>query len=363
MKMRRRGFTLIELLVVIAIIAILAAMLFPVFARARESARKIQCLSNVKNIAMAIQMYLSDYDRLPPAEHRAEVLAFFGDRGCDFTPGCCTRPTIGNPFLRWPVVLDEYIKNRDVWTCPSAKMAKWAEVIVPDYYPGGWLGYFVSYESGFGGDGGGPCWGSWPSGWGGDITDSMLQQRRGNPSNRMSTDAGGGAATFSYSIQANLRYGLKTSQIKDPSWFVAVSDRGAQDSSVELKGGIIAYPDVCTADCPCSQGRDGAADCPWAGECGTNTAWRQDPSMKKQATRHLGGSNLGFMDGHAQWMAAEAILAASPRWSRSTGGVLVDRKLEGLGARPTSAAGDAAAGIPEGWIDPCVAANGWAVLY
>jgi prepilin-type N-terminal cleavage/methylation domain-containing protein len=58
MMSRRKGFTLIELLVVIAIIGILAAMLFPVFARAREAARKIQCLSNVKNIAMAVQMYL-----------------------------------------------------------------------------------------------------------------------------------------------------------------------------------------------------------------------------------------------------------------------------------------------------------------
>src|SRR5512137_1788828 len=66
-RRRTRGFTLIELLVVIAIIAILAAMLFPVFARARESARKIQCLSNVKNIAMAFQMYLQDYDRFPPS--------------------------------------------------------------------------------------------------------------------------------------------------------------------------------------------------------------------------------------------------------------------------------------------------------
>ncbi len=57
--MRRvKGFTLIELLVVIAIIGILAAMLFPVFARARESARKTQCLANIKNIAIALNMYL-----------------------------------------------------------------------------------------------------------------------------------------------------------------------------------------------------------------------------------------------------------------------------------------------------------------
>ena len=71
---RRNGFTLIELLVVIAIIGILAAMLFPVFARSGESARKIQCLSNVKNIALAMQMYLADYDKTPPHEHRPEGL-------------------------------------------------------------------------------------------------------------------------------------------------------------------------------------------------------------------------------------------------------------------------------------------------
>ena len=63
---RRKGFTLIELLVVIAIIGILAAMVFPVFARARESARRIQCLSNVKNVALAIQMYLADWETFPP---------------------------------------------------------------------------------------------------------------------------------------------------------------------------------------------------------------------------------------------------------------------------------------------------------
>ncbi len=60
--MRRRGFTLIELLVVIAIIAILAAILFPVFAQARESARKTQCLSNGNQMGKAILMYAQDYD-------------------------------------------------------------------------------------------------------------------------------------------------------------------------------------------------------------------------------------------------------------------------------------------------------------
>jgi prepilin-type N-terminal cleavage/methylation domain-containing protein/prepilin-type processing-associated H-X9-DG protein len=61
---RRPGFTLIELLVVIAIIAILAAILFPVFAQAREAARKTSCLNNTKQIGAAVQMYLQDYDEL-----------------------------------------------------------------------------------------------------------------------------------------------------------------------------------------------------------------------------------------------------------------------------------------------------------
>ena len=61
---RQRGFTLIELLVVIAIIAILAAILFPVFARARESARKSTCLSNLKQLGLTMTMYASDYDEV-----------------------------------------------------------------------------------------------------------------------------------------------------------------------------------------------------------------------------------------------------------------------------------------------------------
>ncbi len=93
----RSGFTLIELLVVIAIIAILAAILFPVFAQAREKARQTQCLSNCKQIANAVLMYAQDYD---------ETLVPMG---------------VGEfSFQVYTQLLDPYLKGPQVWVCPSA---------------------------------------------------------------------------------------------------------------------------------------------------------------------------------------------------------------------------------------------------
>jgi len=97
--MRRPGFTLIELLVVIAIIAILAAILFPVFARAREKARQTSCLSNVKQIGLAAQMYMQDYD---------ECLVPYADHGCPTS--ACTQ---------WWKQMLPYMKNAQMLNCPS----------------------------------------------------------------------------------------------------------------------------------------------------------------------------------------------------------------------------------------------------
>jgi prepilin-type N-terminal cleavage/methylation domain-containing protein len=104
-----RGFTLIELLVVIAIIAILAAILFPVFASARESARQTRCLSNGKQIGLAMQMYAQDYDeRLPIV-------------GSAIEPGTLLEGRKRNrqPFNGWSLVMLPYIKSRDLFRCPS----------------------------------------------------------------------------------------------------------------------------------------------------------------------------------------------------------------------------------------------------
>lgn len=97
MKSKKRGFTLIELLVVIAIIAILAAILFPVFGRAREQARKIACLSNLKQLSTALSMYLQDWDEYFPMNWR------LGD---------------GMVYTFYHALLP-YIKNAQVFLCPS----------------------------------------------------------------------------------------------------------------------------------------------------------------------------------------------------------------------------------------------------
>ncbi|MES2459656.1 MAG: prepilin-type N-terminal cleavage/methylation domain-containing protein [Armatimonadota bacterium] len=98
LKNRHTGFTLIELLVVIAIIAILAAILFPVFAQARAKARQAACLSNGKQLGLGIIQYTQDYDGvLPPAQ--------LGATGA---------------VISWPTMVYPYIKNGDVFVCPSA---------------------------------------------------------------------------------------------------------------------------------------------------------------------------------------------------------------------------------------------------
>src|SRR5438128_7096508 len=93
MRSIKRGFTLIELLVVIAIIAILAAILFPVFAQAREKARGISCLSNGRQIGMALTLYVQDHDEKFPQEHPST-----GNPALDDSNGQLESIDYGSPF-------------------------------------------------------------------------------------------------------------------------------------------------------------------------------------------------------------------------------------------------------------------------
>ncbi|HEX8553059.1 MAG TPA: DUF1559 domain-containing protein [Abditibacteriaceae bacterium] len=110
--MKRRAFTLIELLVVIAIIAILAAILFPVFARARENARRASCQSNLKQVALSLRQYTQDYDERFPGWYTNN------DGGTPF--GYQMSNAVGpNTDKGWTELIQPYMKSKQILQCPS----------------------------------------------------------------------------------------------------------------------------------------------------------------------------------------------------------------------------------------------------
>jgi len=120
-KPHHAGFTLIELLVVIAIIAILAAILFPVFAQAREQARKTSCLSNVKQLNLSVQMYMQDYDETVPLSYTS-------------APNADTTNDIpGTTHGSWLDMMQPYIKNYNIVLCPDAPWQSLDRIHTLDY--------------------------------------------------------------------------------------------------------------------------------------------------------------------------------------------------------------------------------------
>ncbi len=134
MNSSKRGFTLIELLVVIAIIAILAAILFPVFARARENARKSTCQSNLKQIGLGFAQYAQDYDEMyPPMLDRISAGVYTVQTNSSM-PGYRFITSDGSPsgyFVSWMDILQPYVKNDKIFECPSNKTPR--EANAPSY--------------------------------------------------------------------------------------------------------------------------------------------------------------------------------------------------------------------------------------
>lgn len=116
------AFTLIELLVVIAIIALLAAILFPVFARARENARRSACMSNLKQLGIGMAMYMQDYDEIFPTHY--------------------------NGTQRWPQMMMPYVKSAQIFACPDRTDAQYRFTGTSDsngYTTAGFVGYGMNY--------------------------------------------------------------------------------------------------------------------------------------------------------------------------------------------------------------------------
>jgi prepilin-type N-terminal cleavage/methylation domain-containing protein len=158
MQRRRSGFTLIELLVVIAIIAILAAILFPVFARAREKARETTCKSNMKQIAFAVLEYLDDWDSCFPDHASIHFPPEYVATGCDTYRAYDN--TVGTNWVFWfshryryqmpnggyapagiALALKPYFRSLTIWKCPSERKVR------PDimYYDTKWYPVCSSY--------------------------------------------------------------------------------------------------------------------------------------------------------------------------------------------------------------------------
>jgi prepilin-type N-terminal cleavage/methylation domain-containing protein/prepilin-type processing-associated H-X9-DG protein len=242
--MKRQGFTLIELLVVIAIIAILAAILFPVFAQAREKARAISCVSNLKQIGTAWVMYATDYDGTYTwfynNQHATAMKAINGDTW--------------SGYGYWFYALYPYIKNWKVYQCPSAPGTINPSSTPPNVNP------VVGDVKG--------------------MTPFHDYQAYG----------------FQWGHVAGCQGLVRSeSNFKEPARIVL-----AGDSVANLPGcNKIAWQDL---QCGVGPHPEGGADC----LLDLFTTACPEASIWHVSDRHSGGANFVFVDGHAKWYRYEA---------------------------------------------------------
>ncbi len=241
----RRGFTLIELLVVIAIIALLAAILFPVFAKAREKARQISCASNMRQIGLALLQYIQDNDEFYPQEHPS-----------------CPDPAVGTSATIPPGDFDGSYETSDFGS-PFEK-------IVP-YVGKGSVDNTAS------------------------LTEKLFvcpddTDPQGTLLGAACTDTAPAPGITSYLINAYFLFGLSSAQVGVPSSTIYVSERNSKFCDVHIHPWLGEIYDTL--------GKAGAVE----GQTPDNNPYVSSNNMFAVASeRHTQGANYEFADGHIKW--------------------------------------------------------------
>ena len=247
---KSEAFTLIELLVVIAIIAILAAILFPVFASARDKARQASCLSNTKQIGTGLMLYVQDYDEVLPQ----------GAIG-----GLASPPPIPN---RWNKLIYPYIKNVNVYSCPSVRVESsfaaqpFVPVIDSTGYPNSCGGYGANYNI---------------------MVNSPITSNP-PPSSKSLSEIKDAAGTFVICDASQLKWAdlqANPALLSDP-------EKWANLEYIATDWAVVP-PTSFT-------GSGSTAGSTWYANAPAN-----DNFTKRPVPRHAGGLNVIYCDGHAKW--------------------------------------------------------------
>jgi len=271
----KRGFTLIELLVVIAIIAILAAILFPVFARARENARKSSCQSNLKQVALGFKQYIGDYDERYPL-----VVVV------DIAPGGQGGTT--DPPYGWADALQPYLKSSQIYQCASelnTPASRGRDPGYSDYWMNGWLnvkpGAVVL-----------------------GINEAALS------SSALTILAGDGTGASGTPGHGPNQGTAQYNSCGDGASFVTAANTGANSGAAASPGG------------PCA-----AATAPGV------TA----PATLPVAQQHLEGTNFAYADGHVKWLKGNNATQSAQVTGGSSGTANTAGKAESSGNKSTFA--------------------------